>query len=146
MRLSNIGSRHSYARLHRRKTLRGGDFVELDGPRFGCGRADQNAARVIILKARTPTPQAAFPPHVMRWTGSPHRGTSPPLDRASGLPSKAAIYDLALCRATIEAGTPSVRDGRDNYGLGGRCVACADPLHVGAGAPLPRGEGHKFPS
>ena len=52
---------------------------------------------------------------------------------------------ISRCRATIEPGTPSVRDGRDNYGLGGRCVACADPLYVGAGAPLPRGEGHKFP-
>ena len=31
-------------------------------------------------------------------------------------------------------------------GLGGKCVACTDPLYVGAGAPLPRGEGHTFPS
>ena len=54
--------------------------------------------RVIILKARTSTPQAAFPPLRRGWTGSPHRGTSPPLDRTSGLPSKAAIYDLALPR------------------------------------------------
>ena len=54
---------------------------------------------------------------------------------------------ISRCRATIEPGTPDVRDGRDNYvGLGGKCVACADPLYVGAGAPLPRGEGHKFPS
>ena len=51
--------------------------------------------RVIFLKARTPTPQAASRTPRMRWTWSPHRGTSPPLDRTSGLPSKAAIYGLA---------------------------------------------------
>ena len=52
---------------------------------------------------------------------------------------------ISRCRATIEpgSGTPNVRDGRDNYGLGGNFVCCTvarvDPLYVGAGAPLPRG-------
>ena len=103
MRLSNIGSRHSYARLHRRKTLRGGDFVELDGPRFGCGRADQNAARVIILKARTPTPQAAFPPHVPK-INIENNGRSPDeMEKLGSIPRTptlrvlAAQQDLALC-------------------------------------------------
>ena len=49
---------------------------------------------------------------------------------------------ISRCRATIEPGTPIVRDGRDNHSMSGAWVACADPLYVGAGAPLPRREGH----
>ena len=55
---------------------------------------------------------------------------------------------ISRCRATIEPGTPDVRDGRDNYvGLGGKCVACADPLYVGlwgSGRPSLAGRGTNF--
>ena len=55
-------------------------------------------SRVSYLNSRTPTPQASYHTPRKRWTWSPRRGTSPPLDRTSGLPSKAAITDLALPR------------------------------------------------
>ena len=52
-----------------------------------------------ILKSRTPTPQASY--HTPRKPGGPGRpigGDISPLGKTSGLPSKAAIYDLALPR------------------------------------------------
>ena len=39
---------------------------------------------------------------------------------------------ISRCRATIEPGTPNMRDGRDNYCSGGKQFACTDPLYVTA--------------
>ena len=53
---------------------------------------------------------------------------------------------ISRCRATIEPCTPSVRDGRDNYGLGGRCMLLVPtPSMWGPGRPSPR-PGEERPS
>ena len=98
-----------------------------------------SAGRVRYLKSRTPAPQAAFPPLRRGWTGSPHRGTpSPPLDRTSGgwcHPRQRS--QISRCCATIEPGTPIVRDGRDNYVQAGCGLSVPPPPMWGPGRSSP---------
>ena len=111
-----------------------------------CQSPDTGAVlfRVSYFNSRTPTPQAAFPPLRRGWTGSPHRGTSPPLDRTSGLPSKAAVYDLALPRHHRTRHPQHA--GRARQLMFGRrvCCMCRPPLCGGRGAPPSRGGAHNF--
>ena len=50
---------------------------------------------ILVLTRRTPTPWKAIHPRVSGGPGLSPQGQLP-LGRASGLPSKAAIHDLAL--------------------------------------------------
>ena len=97
--------------------------------------------RVIFLKAAPRPPRQAITPPASGGPGHPVGGHLPPSSGRRGCHPRQR-YMISRCHATIEPGTPIVRDGRDNYCSGGGEVACTDPLYVGAGAPPPRGEGH----
>ena len=96
---------------------------------------------LVILKAAPRPPRRPIAPHECGGPGHPTGGHLPPSIGRRGCHRRQRSL-ISRCRATIEPGTPIVRDGRDNYCSGGREVACTDPLYVGAGAPLPRGKGH----
>ena len=74
-------------------------------------------------------------------TWSPRRGTSPPLERTSGLPSKAAIYGLALPRHHRTRHPYCAGRARQLMFRREVCCSCRPPLCGGRSAP-PRGEGH----
>ena len=101
--------------------------------------------RVSYLKSRTPTPQASYHTPRKRWTWSPRRGTSPPLDRTSGLPSKAAVV---CARAASPPSNPAPLMCGTGEPTNVWAVSCLyrPPLCEGRGAPPSWGGAHNLVS
>ena len=102
--------------------------------------------RVVFLKARTPTPQASYHPPASGGPGHPVGGHLPPstLDRASGLPSKAAIYGLALPRHRRTRHPYCAGGARQLWVWVGSVLLVPTPSMWGPGRPSLAGRGTHF--
>ena len=71
------------------------------------------AVGLVILKAAPRPPRQAITPHDCGGPGHPVGGHLPPsIGRRGCHPRQRSL--ISRCHATIEPGTPDVRDGRDN--------------------------------
>ena len=97
---------------------------------------------LVILTAAPRPPRRPITPLRRGWTWSPRRGTSPPLDRTSGLPFKAAITDLALPRHHRTRHPQYAGRARQLLFWREVCCSCRPPLCGGRGAH-PSWGGHR---